>query len=128
MIKVRVPNYRRIGIKVRDGMRTAAKQSATEDVTERTRLMRAGLAPDGSPQKTTKAGGRTPLVRTGKLSSEAGWVVRQVGDATKVEPSGDRKEAVQRLTRDGFKIIEIATATRRGGRKKVADIARRIGG
>ncbi len=121
LLSLRIPNYTRIGARIRAELDKAAEQSAKEDITNRAALMRSGLAPDGSAQQPSHTG-RTPLVRSGKLASLAGWVVRQQGRGWVVSPVADRIEPVQRLERQGYKIMEIASKTRAGGRDKIARI------
>lgn len=65
----------------------------------------AGLAPDGSPQKTTP-GDDLPLYSTGRLADAGAWQVTETGNGFAVSPPADRVQVVEELKARGFRLLE----------------------
>lgn len=84
-------------------VRASARKAAREYSKWAGQEMRAGLAPDGMPQKASRS--KVPLVDTGLLSKGSRWRISSTAKRLVLKPPKAREVAVVILMRRGYRLI-----------------------
>ena len=106
MITMRVQGLdelKRLPKAIQKEVRLSARRGAKNYAKWAGQQIRAGLDPDGIPQKRSKS--KVPLVDTGLLSTGSRWRVSSTIKRLVLYPPKDREVAVVLLMRKGYRLI-----------------------
>lgn len=127
-------DWRGLRQRVLDRLDREARELAEESVRDMCSKMRAGLDPDGEPQKPNPPGvaaakrGLPPLVKTGRLSDPSAYRVVPGGSPLTYEvlPPADREEAIRELRERDYRTFAIGIGMQKRAAARVDDAVREL--